>query len=562
MSWLKNTRLAPKLICAVTLLAGVMVLLVVLAVNALQSVHGTVDELGKRAERLMNAGRASVNLLAFARSVEFLPLEMKPKQRDAFEKEAADELRRLQVRFDNLAKITTTDDGRRNLQAARAAVDRYVPQYREIMELARRGDLDGSGRVAFEAAGLIADVRKEFRAIEEREAGSVQESIKNAEATYRTSFNNLVMVSALGIAAGLGLTLALVVFGVTRPLKRMTSAMLSVAGGDLETTVPALGQKDEIGQLAGALDQFKTTGLENRRLQAGQQEAEARAAAQRKADMHKLADSFEAAVGAVVQTVSSSATELEAAAATLTHTAENTQRLSTTVASASEEASSNVQSVASATDELSSSVGEIARQVHESSTIANEAVKQAQETDARITELSSAAGRIGEVVKLITAIADQTNLLALNATIEAARAGEAGRGFAVVASEVKALAAQTAKATGDIGAQIASMQGATHEAVTAIKRIGDTIGHISQISAAIAAAVEEQGAATQEIARNVQQAARGTSEVAANIGDVNKGAGATGSASSQVLSSAQELAVQGSKLKVEVDKFLATVRAA
>jgi len=207
-------------------------------------------------------------------------------------------------------------------------------------------------------------------------------------------------------------------------------------------------------------------------------------------------------------------------------------------------------------------VSEIGRQVQESSDIASQAVKQAQQTDARINELSQAAGRIGDVVKLITAIAEQTNLLALNATIEAARAGEAGRGFAVVASEVKQLASQTAKATEEISAQIASMQTATQESVGAIKEIGGTIGRISEIAGAIAAAVQEQGAATGEIARNVGEAAKGTAEVASNITEVNRGAGETGSASAQVLSSAQSLSAESNHLKAEVEKFLSTVRAA
>jgi methyl-accepting chemotaxis protein len=211
---------------------------------------------------------------------------------------------------------------------------------------------------------------------------------------------------------------------------------------------------------------------------------------------------------------------------------------------------------------MTSSVNEISRQVQDSAKIANEAVQQAQRTDSRINALSQAAGRIGDVVKLITAIAEQTNLLALNATIEAARAGDAGRGFAVVASEVKQLASQTAKATDDIATQIAGMQTATQESVAAIKEIGATIGRIAGIASTIAAAVEEQGAATQEIARNVGEAAKGTSQVAANISDVNRGASETGSASSQVLTSAQSLSGESQHLKLEVDKFLSTVRAA
>jgi Methyl-accepting chemotaxis protein (MCP) signalling domain len=287
-----------------------------------------------------------------------------------------------------------------------------------------------------------------------------------------------------------------------------------------------------------------------------------RSVEKRKMAMRSLADTFESTIGTIVGTVSSASTELEAAATTLTQTAETTQQLTAIVASASEEASSNVQSVASASEQLAGSVNEIGRQVQESSRIANEAVEQAKTTDARIVVLSQAANRIGAVVKLITAIAEQTNLLALNATIEAARAGEAGRGFAVVASEVKSLANQTAKATDEIGNHIAAIQAATSESVVAIKEIGTTINRISEIAGAIAAAVEEQGSATQEIARNVQEAAQGTTQVATNISDVNRGAGETGAASGQVLLSARELSNEGSRLKIEVDKFLVTVRAA
>ena len=278
--------------------------------------------------------------------------------------------------------------------------------------------------------------------------------------------------------------------------------------------------------------------------------------------MTALADSFSASVGGIVDSVSAASGELETAAQTLTKTAETTQQLATTVAAASEQTSANVQSVAAASEQLASSVVEIARQVQESSKIANDAVRQAEKTDQRINELSQAAGKIGDVVRLITAISEQTNLLALNATIEAARAGEAGRGFAVVAQEVKALAAQTGKATDEISAQIASMQTATQDSVLAIKDIGATIGRISEIATTIASAVEQQGASTQEISRNVQQAAQGTSQVAANITDVDRGASETGSASAQVLASAQSLSGGSRTLKSEVERFLSNVRAA
>ncbi|MBB4425880.1 uncharacterized protein YoxC [Bradyrhizobium sp. CIR48] len=278
--------------------------------------------------------------------------------------------------------------------------------------------------------------------------------------------------------------------------------------------------------------------------------------------VRRLAVDFESAIGEIVDTVSSASNELESSASSLSTTAERSQKSTTVAAAASEAASSNVQSVASAAEQLSSSVREISRQVQQAAKIANEAVSQAQKTNERVSELSKAAARIGDVVELINAIAGQTNLLALNATIEAARAGDAGRGFAVVASEVKALAEQTAKATGEIGQQIGAIQTATQESVSTIGEITGTIRKLSEISSTIAAAVEEQGAATQEIARNVQQAASGTQRVSTNIIDVQREASETGSASSLVLSAARSLSSESNRLKDEVSRFLKTIRAA
>jgi methyl-accepting chemotaxis protein len=324
---------------------------------------------------------------------------------------------------------------------------------------------------------------------------------------------------------------------------------------------PGANRGDEIGDLAKTVSIIRENAEQKAR-----DEAETKirqdeiVAQQRKADMVKLADQFESAVGEIVDTVSSASTELEASAGTLSATAERSQELTTMVASASEEASTNVQSVASATEELSSSVNEISRQVQESARMATDAVGQARATNERVGELTKAAARIGDVVELINTIAEQTNLLGLNATIEAARAGEAGRGFAVVASEVKALAEQTSKATGEIGQQITGMQAATQESVSAIKEISGTIERLSEISSTIAAAVEEQGVAT----RNSRNAAGGPrhQQVSTNIIDVQRGASETDSASAQVLSAAQSLSGDSNRLKLEVGKFLQTVRAA
>ena len=420
---------------------------------------------------------------------------------------------------------------------------------------ARELEASGAGKKAMDGLrAVVQEMDKEERSLLSVRAAAAEAASGNA--TMSMLIGGLVtlllsLVGAFGVA-----------FAVTRPIQRITTEMDILAKGDTSVLVSGTERKDEIGAMAQAVQVFKTNAIEVERLKTEQAEAERRNVEQRKRDMIRLADDFESAVGEIIGTVSSASTQLEASATTLTGTAERSQRLATTVAGASEEASTNVQSVASATEEMASSVGEISRQVQESARMAGDAVGQARATTERVSELSKAASRIGDVVELINTIAGQTNLLALNATIEAARAGEAGRGFAVVASEVKALAEQTAKATGEIGQQISGIQAATNESVGAIKEISSTIERLSEISSAIAAAVEEQGAATQEIARNVQQAAQGTQEVSSNITDVQRGATETGTASSQVLSAAQMLSNDSSRLKTEVGKFLTNVRAA
>jgi methyl-accepting chemotaxis protein len=386
----------------------------------------------------------------------------------------------------------------------------------------------------------------------------------HATATIDRTFWELMIAAAL-LATGLAIAVAsmlAVIVRVTRPLTTLSIVVQRLADNDTAVEIPEMPRNDELGSMASALGIFKANIIDASRLQNEQADNERRQSQQRKVAMIKLADDFEGAVGQIVETVFSASTRLEASASTLTATAVRSQQLTAMVATASEEATTNVQSVASATDEMSSSVNEISRQVQDSARMANEAVDQARKTNDRVSELSKAAARIGDVVELINTIAGQTNLLALNATIEAARAGEAGRGFAVVASEVKALAEQTAKATGEIGQQITGIQAATQESVNAIKEISGTIEKLSEISSTIAAAVEEQGAATQEISRNVQQAAQGTQQVSANITDVRRGASETGSASSQVLSAAQSLSGDSNRLKLEVGKFLNSVRAA
>ena len=371
-----------------------------------------------------------------------------------------------------------------------------------------------------------------------------------------------VAITVSSIAIVLGLLFAFLVSrGITGPVGAMTGAMNRLADGDLEAHIPATENRDEIGEMAKAVQVFKDNAIRVKRMEAEQAEQKKRAEEERRAAMHQLADSFESSVGGVIHTVTSAVAELQAASEQMASTANEGSAQATTVASASEQASANVETVASAAEELSSSIAEIGRQVAQSSQIAGGAVQQAHDTNAKIQGLAQAASKIGEVVDLITDIAEQTNLLALNATIEAARAGDAGKGFAVVASEVKNLANQTAKATEEIGAQISGVQGSTQDAVTAIGAIGKTIEEVDSIASTIASAVEEQSAATQEIARNVEQASTGTHEVSANIVSVNEAANATGAAATQIRNSATELSEQAELLRGEVARFLDQVRA-
>jgi methyl-accepting chemotaxis protein len=449
-----------------------------------------------------------------------------------------------------------------NLLALLAIVKTGVAKYAEAFDKAGPNLVAGDDLYYKAITPLTIDAVGKLDRVKESLGKAFAKTTADTESLISTTVTTQEIVAVAAVVLGL-LIAFLIARGIIKPLSGLTSGMQELAAGNFGVVLPGLDRKDEVGDMAQAVESFKVKAAEKAR-----DEAEAKvqhdqiAAKQRNADMIKLADSFEGAVGEIIETVSSASTELEASAGTLTSTAARAQELTTMVAAASEEASTNVQSVASATEELTSSVNEISRQVQESARMAGDAVGQARKTNDRVGELSKAAARIGDVVELINTIAGQTNLLALNATIEAARAGEAGRGFAVVASEVKALAEQTAKATGEIGQQITGIQAATQDSVNAIKEISGTIEKLSEISSTIAAAVEEQGAATQEISRNVQQAAQGTQQVSSNITDVQRGASETGSASSQVLSAAQSLSSDSNRLKLEVGKFLNAVRAA
>ncbi len=386
---------------------------------------------------------------------------------------------------------------------------------------------------------------------------NIDRQLANGRAVSNYIIGGIIVAGA--VLLGVLLFAARSVIGPLRAIAKQTTIL---ASGNFHATLPGLDLKDEIGEMARAVEVFRQHGREVERLRNEHAEGEKQAAAYRKVELRRLADEFQHTVGAVVDAVSSTATQLESAAKRLAETAAVTERRSESVAAACEQASTNVQSVATASAQMDSSISRIVHQVQEASQMAARAVQQATSTDVRITELSKAAEHIGDVVKLITAIAHQTNLLALNAAIEAARAGASGRGFAVVAQEVKALAAQTAQATDTIAGQITGMQTATVDSFVAIKEISVTINRISEIATGVTSAIEQQGLMTGDISRNVQQVALGTTQVAADITEVNRDASETGLASAQVLSSAELLANESIRLKQELDKFLLTVRAA
>ncbi|MCP1552391.1 methyl-accepting chemotaxis protein [Methylorubrum extorquens] len=526
--------------------------------------RGTQEVVDVRAARVITALQTALAIDEAVISEKNIILETDASilsaQRERFEEART----RAYAEADHLIALADTDARRTMLIAVRATISDFFTTVERSIAFGLKKQKEVAAKVSSEEVRPVRT--KAIEAIRKRIAANISdlEDAKRKAADVGTSAAlALTVIAVAGLLLAFGLLGVIVIVGVVRPIGRLVRVLQRMAEGEIETEIAEARRGDEIGAVARAVEAIKALVARKAAEQAElKRVADEAAAIERRRTMIELADGFERAVGGVVGMVSSSATELQATAQQMTATATETANQSTTVAAAAEEAASNVGTVAAAAEELGASVHEIGRQVGTSAEMAHRAVGEADHSAVLIHDLSQAAARIGDVVNLIASIASQTNLLALNATIEAARAGEAGRGFAVVASEVKELAAQTSRATEEISGQIAQIQGATGQAVTAIGSITGRIREINAVAATIAAAVEEQGAATQEIVRNVSQAAVGAGEVTSNIAGVAQASEETGAAATQVLASASELSRQSEHLRAEVAHFLATVRAA
>lgn len=520
-----------------------------------------VDVQSKRLENVLSLRNYANETAIMARNVI---IEVRQQEMDDYRKRYDAAVAATYKSIDQLNALADGPERRQANEEMRDAAAALFSVNERVIQLGLRNENEAAAKLLLTEAvvfrGKLRDgVDARVKRLSEELAAARDEA---SQAASRSSMI-LLIASALGFMVALGAAAVITVAGVTRPLASLVSVLQRMAQGEVDATIREATRGDEIGAVGRAVEGIKAMVAQKAAEQAEMRRiADEAAAAERRRTMIELADGFERAVGGIVGRVSSSATELQATAQQMSSTANEAANQSSTVAAAAEEAASNVGTVAAAAEELGASVQEIGRQVQGSAGLAEKAVAEADQTGQLVRELSRTSARIGDMVSMISNIASQTNLLALNATIEAARAGEAGRGFAVVATEVKELASQTARATEEIAGQIGEIQGVTERAVTAIGSITGRIGEINSVAATIAAAVEQQGAATQEIVRNVSQASTGTTEVTRNVVGLAQASDEAGAAASQVLAAASELSRESEHLTSEVSRFLSTVRAA
>ncbi len=561
MSWLANVRMAIKLAISPAIAMLALVVIVASACLILLSLQKDADFLNgtafarvERVDRVEAAiGRTNGALYAAIAIASNSKDEKLRAQRTGEVQNAFEEISAAVAALQEVSETGALD-------ALTAALGKWRKSVDDVLDLMKGGDVANAFIFMDDATAQAQNVANAL--------GSVAQQGNKARLTTFEAMRAKMSQATTGFLIAAVLVVLLVVLSntligraIARPVVNLTRVMSRLAAGQLDEAIPGANRRDEIGEMAKAVEVFRDNALTARQLEDEKRRAN-EVRMQRAGRIETLTGTFEAQVGELVQALSAAATELEATAGTLSGNAEESRQQATAVSVASEETSVNVDTVAAATEELSSSSQEIGRQVAHSAEIASRAVEEARRTDATVQKLAEGAQQIGEVIGLIQAIAAQTNLLALNATIEAARAGESGRGFAVVASEVKSLATQTAKATEQISTEISGIREATSEAVTAIRGIVGTISEISRIATEVASSIDQQRDATHEIARSVQEAARGSQQVSANITVVTQASGSIGDAAGQVLDAATELAQQSCRLQKRVDEFLAATKAA
>ncbi|SFK39773.1 methyl-accepting chemotaxis protein [Falsiroseomonas stagni] len=559
LTLLNRIKLLPKLLASIALVGGVAALLGWNAYTAADEIDQQSNLNRIAADRVFAAGRATSNLLSYARSVEFLPMELPAERRQAFERSMERERGLLGERLEEIAR-SASPEGQRDIRSVREQLAAYDPVANRVRDLARAGQMDQSSQLALDAARMVAESRNLLRQIEERAAAAAIAQHQETDAALEGIQRTVLLSAGLGLPVTLMVAALMVILAVVRPLRALTASLSRIADGRLDQPVPGTDRGDELGGMALAVEALKQNSIRAQQLEAEATEAREAAARDRRATTLQLAAQIETSLGAVAATLGAAATQLDASATTVGQTAVLTQEQTAGAASGAQQASNSVQTVAAAAEELSATVSEIARQVASSAAATGEAADRARATDQTVAALADGARKIGEVTRLIGDIAGQTNLLALNATIEAARAGEAGKGFAVVAGEVKTLAAQTARATEEVNRQIAEIQATTRAAVDAIRGIGEAVEKASTTATAIASSVEEQGAATREIARAANDAAVGTRTVSGGIAGVGDAAREAVVALQEVKRASTEVARQGEALKSAIGTLASQLR--
>ena len=562
-------RIRTKLLILVAVISSVTILISYFSIDAAGQLNTAAHNIAATGGEALSAARMNQDILAIGRAEFRVTADPSPQTIQDVKQLINERRQQFEQRSAALAKSADATQSRQ-LAAVSADYQIFLKGVEDLLGAVDKNAQDvtsSDGRKAIFTVAMSSRAEGEklvatVKSFADAAAAENDQTAAASQALYGTLRFALIVGSIIGVVLGGAFGFFMSQYGISKPIALIVAVLRRLADGDLSVTIDGVQRGDEVGDIAKTAQVFKENLVRTRELEAEQVAAKRNAEVAQKAAMNRLADAFEQSVKGVVDAVASSSTELRAAAETMSGAAEETSQQSSAVAAAVEQTSANVQTVAAATEELAASIGEISRQINQSSAVAGQAVEQAAKTSHSVEGLTQAAQKIGEVVKLIEGIAGQTNLLALNATIEAARAGEAGKGFAVVASEVKALAAQTARATEEIQSHVLQIRTATSGTVVEINSIGGVIGEISQVTTAIAAAIEEQGAATGEITRNVQQAALGTQEVANNIAGVSAAAGETGTAAHQVLGAATELSQQAERMRQDVATFVAAVRAA